>query len=338
MSSLSLAAILLARKLPQLKTLVIWGSQWVLGTMHSDIFLRLSGFSVTRLIVCDVRFPSITVFGHLVCALPCLVELACGFLSFTHDCFHGDMLGSYRDRVNIRSLSLDENQTMGPEKFIDLLAHPCISGRLQELNLGVKNTNQSQYKWDWQPLLDAASGSLSELRCNLQSSELQRGTEVSTAGVRSSFMQAFLLTKVSLALVPSFTDHTSLQRLWVKVIGPLQDSGLDTLCQMLLSIKSGQLREIVIVVHWNTAALIYRMNQAKEDFLKLHESARHKEIDNHFSSDSFELLSRIEFVLIWYSQSDGLEGHVHLTTSSGEQWKQQLESLFPKLTKRGIFW
>ncbi|KZT08114.1 uncharacterized protein LAESUDRAFT_609320, partial [Laetiporus sulphureus 93-53] len=90
LSSLSMAAILLARKLPQLATLTIRNSYWQPWTMHNDIFLHLSTFSVTRLVVFNVRFPSITVFGRLVCALPCLVELECTCLIFEHDHFHRD--------------------------------------------------------------------------------------------------------------------------------------------------------------------------------------------------------------------------------------------------------
>ncbi|KZT00701.1 uncharacterized protein LAESUDRAFT_612207, partial [Laetiporus sulphureus 93-53] len=90
LSALSLAAILLARKLPRLETLTIWHSEWEPWTMHRDVFLHLSGFSVTRLHLYDVRFPSITVFGRFVCALPRLVTLTCWDLEFTHYHFHRD--------------------------------------------------------------------------------------------------------------------------------------------------------------------------------------------------------------------------------------------------------
>ncbi|KZS99649.1 uncharacterized protein LAESUDRAFT_606320, partial [Laetiporus sulphureus 93-53] len=89
-SSLSLAAILLARKLPRLEKLTIWSSEWKPWTMHRDVFLHLSGFSVTCLQLYWVTFPSITVFGRFVCALPHLVKLECLSLRFTHDHFHRD--------------------------------------------------------------------------------------------------------------------------------------------------------------------------------------------------------------------------------------------------------
>ncbi|KZT00200.1 uncharacterized protein LAESUDRAFT_614766, partial [Laetiporus sulphureus 93-53] len=120
LSALSLAAILLARKLPQLETLMIWESTWKPWTMHRDVFLHLSAFSVTSLVLLYVRFPSITVFGRLVCALPRLVELECHTLQFTHDHFHRDTFGPYRDRVNIRYLKLT-GDLQRIEKLIDFL-------------------------------------------------------------------------------------------------------------------------------------------------------------------------------------------------------------------------
>ncbi|KZT01631.1 uncharacterized protein LAESUDRAFT_611880, partial [Laetiporus sulphureus 93-53] len=92
MSVLWPAATMLARKLPRLETLDIRWSEWKPWTMHRDVFLHLSGFSsVTRLHLSDVTFPSITVFGRLVCALPRLVALTCEDLEFTQDQFHRDI-------------------------------------------------------------------------------------------------------------------------------------------------------------------------------------------------------------------------------------------------------
>ncbi|KZT08302.1 uncharacterized protein LAESUDRAFT_676281, partial [Laetiporus sulphureus 93-53] len=101
LSALSIAAILLARKLPRLEWLRIWNSKWEPWMMHRDVFLHLSGFSVTRLDLIGVTFPSITVFGRLVCALPHLVRLDLEDLTFTHDHFHRDTFGLYHNRVNI---------------------------------------------------------------------------------------------------------------------------------------------------------------------------------------------------------------------------------------------
>ncbi|KZT01309.1 uncharacterized protein LAESUDRAFT_484923 [Laetiporus sulphureus 93-53] len=178
-SALSAAAIMLAHKLPQLETLSIQWSKWEPWTMHSGIFLQLpAAFSVTRLLLIEVTFPSITVFGCLVCALPCLVELKCCYLTFTHDYFHGDTFGPYCNRVNIRSLSFEEDH-LPPEKLIDFLTHPCISSRLQRLIINDKRQPADGKQWKYQRLLDAASTSLSELRLDLKDT---------TAGVHSSFM------------------------------------------------------------------------------------------------------------------------------------------------------
>ncbi|KZT07320.1 uncharacterized protein LAESUDRAFT_812305 [Laetiporus sulphureus 93-53] len=65
LSALSTAAIMLARKLPRLERLTIQNSEWKLSTMHGDIFLHLSAFSVTRLHLHIVMFPSITVLARL---------------------------------------------------------------------------------------------------------------------------------------------------------------------------------------------------------------------------------------------------------------------------------
>ncbi|KZT08065.1 uncharacterized protein LAESUDRAFT_615278, partial [Laetiporus sulphureus 93-53] len=101
LSALSMAAMLLARKLPRLERLTIGESKWQPWTMHKDIFLHLSGFSVTCLNLIQVTFPSVTVFGRLVCALPHLVELLCFELQFTDDHFHRDTFGLYHNRVKI---------------------------------------------------------------------------------------------------------------------------------------------------------------------------------------------------------------------------------------------
>ncbi|KZT08107.1 uncharacterized protein LAESUDRAFT_603700, partial [Laetiporus sulphureus 93-53] len=89
-SVLSLAAIVLAPKLLRLKRLTIRRAEWQPWRMHKDVCLHLSAFSVTRLVLDDVAFPSVNVFGHLVCALPHLADLQCSDLKFTHYHFHRD--------------------------------------------------------------------------------------------------------------------------------------------------------------------------------------------------------------------------------------------------------
>ncbi|KZT00705.1 uncharacterized protein LAESUDRAFT_529290 [Laetiporus sulphureus 93-53] len=184
LSVLSTAAILLAPKLPRMETLEISMSEWKPWTMHRDIFLHLSCFSVTRLNLYRVTFSSINVFGRFVCALRALVELELRDVEFIRDEFHRDTFGLYRNRVNIRFLLLGAVSRMRPENLMDFLTHPCISSRLQRLIIddspsGTEKQDQSKC----QQLLDAASGSLLELPLVLPYSGQQTHTEVSAAGV-----------------------------------------------------------------------------------------------------------------------------------------------------------
>ncbi|KZT08160.1 uncharacterized protein LAESUDRAFT_78696 [Laetiporus sulphureus 93-53] len=188
LSALSMAAILLARKLPRLDLLKIRNTEWKPWTMHIDIFLHLSAFSVTRLDLHGVTFPSITVFGRLVCALRGLVELECCDLEFIHDYFDHDTFDLYHNRVSIRFLTLGD-ALMGSEKLMDFLAHPCISSRLQRLNIDDSPlAAELQHQWKYKQLLDAVSGSLPELQLVLPYSGQQTHAEVSAAGVHSKFM------------------------------------------------------------------------------------------------------------------------------------------------------
>ncbi|KZT01610.1 uncharacterized protein LAESUDRAFT_456163 [Laetiporus sulphureus 93-53] len=317
LSALSTAAIMLARKLPRLEQLTIQHSEWKPWTMHRDVFLHLSGFSVTRLDLWYVTFPSITVFGRLVCALPGLVELKCFNLKFKDDYFHRETFGLYHNRVNIRSLSLEGDYLRRPEKLIDFLALPCFSSRLQRLVIDdLFHVAESQPKWKCQRLLNAASGSLSELRLSLIYFGQLTHIDVSAADS-----------------VSSFTHNTSLQRLWLAFPDKLGVFDLDALCQVLLSITSGQLREIVILFKWFADARgANKVKREVKKLLQIDESARHKEIDNYLSSVSFKTLIKVEFALECYHLK-----LVEAATVAEEQWKQQLASLFPQLTKRGIF-
>ncbi|KZT04908.1 uncharacterized protein LAESUDRAFT_246762 [Laetiporus sulphureus 93-53] len=310
------AALLLARKLPRLVRLTIKDSEWKPWTMHKDIFLHLSAFSITRLDLFHVTFPSLTVFGRLVCTLPGLVELKCDRLNFTHDHFHHETFGLYDNRLKIRSLSLQGGLYVRPNKLIDFLAHPCISNTLQKLVIDVSiYIAESQYEWGCQRLLDAASGSLSELRLDLPPS-IPRGDE-----------------KVSAAAL-SFAYNTSLRRLWLTFYDISRN--LDPLSQVLLSIKSGELREIVIVFRWSSSAIeINELKNKMKDLLTIYKTALYEKIDKYLASDSFGVLSRVEFALSpWHVR---FEGRVVDDTVIKELWKQNLPLLFPRLTERGIF-
>ncbi|CCM06406.1 uncharacterized protein FIBRA_08667 [Fibroporia radiculosa] len=77
-------AVHMAGKLPQLETLELnfaWVlGQWEPGQLHPRVFLhmRVAFESVTTLCLAWVSFPSVVVFGRLLCALPRLALLTCG--------------------------------------------------------------------------------------------------------------------------------------------------------------------------------------------------------------------------------------------------------------------
>ncbi|KZT04982.1 uncharacterized protein LAESUDRAFT_813848 [Laetiporus sulphureus 93-53] len=314
LSTLWPAAILLARKLPELERLRIWNSEWKPWTMHKDIFVHLSAFSVTRLDLHDVTFPSVTIFGRLVCALPCLVELECDNMDFTHDQFHRDTFGLYRNRVTIRSLWL-EYPPLESEKLMDFLAHPCISSHLQRCIFRYDHFyHHGRFKGEFQRLLNAASGSLSELQLLLELGQSERQTDTEVSAAERSVL--------------SLAHNISLQRLWLCLKNIPQDSDLDSFGQALLSIESNQLREIVIVFIWLSSPT--EIIEKVKNMFRNHESAHHEEMDNYLSSDPFRTLSKVEFALSAVLDS------VEAITAVEEQWKQIFAPLFPRLTERGI--
>ncbi|KZT04992.1 uncharacterized protein LAESUDRAFT_782203, partial [Laetiporus sulphureus 93-53] len=105
---LSTAAMMLARMLPRLQELYICNAIWQPWAMHKDLFLHLSVFSsVKRLDLRDITFPSLTVFGHVIYALPGLIMLSCSGLRFIHNDFNHMAFDAHRDRMKITELHLD---------------------------------------------------------------------------------------------------------------------------------------------------------------------------------------------------------------------------------------
>ncbi|KZT04930.1 uncharacterized protein LAESUDRAFT_247453 [Laetiporus sulphureus 93-53] len=150
-----------------------------------------------------VTLPSITVFARLVSALPALVWLIlCNYLVFIHDHFHHDTFGLFENRVKIRSLWLKPRERVS-ETFIDFLAHPSISGHLRRLILNSAAYDDPFTKWQTQQMLKIGSGSLLDLRLEMEYYDPFGGTktEVFAAGLARL----------------SFRDHTSLQRLRLKI-------------------------------------------------------------------------------------------------------------------------
>ncbi|KZT01627.1 uncharacterized protein LAESUDRAFT_457086 [Laetiporus sulphureus 93-53] len=137
--------------------------------------------------------------------------------------------------------------------------------------------------------------------------------------------------------VLSFTRNTSLRRLCLKLMHFHRVADLDALCQVLLSIKSGQLREIVIVFQPYSLYPGIDVTEAVKTTLKFHESARYEEIDNYLSSDSFRMLSKVEFANSTQRYGNPPEDIIPVNTVAEELWRQQLAPLFPRLLKRGIF-
>ncbi|PCH41667.1 hypothetical protein WOLCODRAFT_24910 [Wolfiporia cocos MD-104 SS10] len=76
---------MLAGCLPSLRELFIKYGDWRAGAIPEAIFLHLTTFrAVTDLRLLDVTFPSITIFGRVVCALSNLRELKLENVSFTN--------------------------------------------------------------------------------------------------------------------------------------------------------------------------------------------------------------------------------------------------------------
>ncbi|CCM00865.1 uncharacterized protein FIBRA_02911 [Fibroporia radiculosa] len=81
-------AICMAQKLPRVELLRFENGVWVVGQLHTQIFLHvtLAFGSVTILDFFSVKFPSAVVFGRLVRALPRLASLYCHQVHFEKRC------------------------------------------------------------------------------------------------------------------------------------------------------------------------------------------------------------------------------------------------------------
>ncbi|CCM00463.1 uncharacterized protein FIBRA_02496 [Fibroporia radiculosa] len=80
-------AICMAGKLPRVEILRLEDCAWVPGQLHWQVFLHVNAAfgSITRLHLLWVSFPSATVFGRFICALPRLVSLKCRFVRLKRD-------------------------------------------------------------------------------------------------------------------------------------------------------------------------------------------------------------------------------------------------------------
>ncbi|PCH41668.1 hypothetical protein WOLCODRAFT_70075 [Wolfiporia cocos MD-104 SS10] len=75
---------MLAGRLPHLRHLYIRDGAWPRGTIHaSTVFFHLSTFpSVSKLWLNNITFPSVTIFGRLICSFKRLSELRAHNISF----------------------------------------------------------------------------------------------------------------------------------------------------------------------------------------------------------------------------------------------------------------
>jgi len=133
---LGLFAVMFARKMPRLKTLLVEvdsGTRWRPGEMPVDVFHYLSTFtSITRLSLHNVIFPSVQTFGRLVYALPSLTTLQCNWTEFDkHDYETGSFLRRPR---NLTSLNLDYQNLATTHDISNFLVATEMASTLKEIN------------------------------------------------------------------------------------------------------------------------------------------------------------------------------------------------------------
>ncbi|CCM06085.1 uncharacterized protein FIBRA_08332 [Fibroporia radiculosa] len=146
----------MAQKLPRVETLCLRRCDWKPGQLHPQIFfhIRAAFASVIRLVLGDVSFPSVSVFGRLVCALPCLSSLECSLLEFKVPVFAP---GAVRPRDGLALTNIDLWEC---DEVMDFLVATSIATGLHHVRLLLDDLDQSTA---CQRLVSAAGASLSSL-------------------------------------------------------------------------------------------------------------------------------------------------------------------------------
>jgi len=134
--TLGLFAIMFPGKMPRLRTLLMKGNVLPLerkpGEMHADAFHYLSTFvSITHLSLDWIKFPSVHIFGRLVCALPSLKTLRLEWVTFKgHDYNAGMFLRRPRNLTTL-GLCLYDLATM--HDVCDFLVATEMASTLKEI-------------------------------------------------------------------------------------------------------------------------------------------------------------------------------------------------------------
>ncbi|CCM05325.1 uncharacterized protein FIBRA_07539 [Fibroporia radiculosa] len=153
-------AACMARRLPHAETLVLRSLEWVPGELHRHVFMHVGATfqSVATLVLFEVGFPSVAVFGRLVCALPRLSSLMCWALDFRTS---GFIAGSVRmpKRCALTRLVLGYSPDV-----VDLFVLTSIGTGLQRLALYDCDPEQRDA---YQILLSTAGPSLSSIIIDL---------------------------------------------------------------------------------------------------------------------------------------------------------------------------
>ncbi|OSX56838.1 hypothetical protein POSPLADRAFT_1068040 [Postia placenta MAD-698-R-SB12] len=297
-------ATMLAGKLPQLKELNMWDINWKPSAMHADVFLHLSAFvSITLLVLDGVTFPSVQLFGRLVCSLRGLEQLACYDVTFTDPGF--DAAAFHVSPSKLSFLSVDGD---GTREIIDFFVS-TMGPQLEMLRLGMQDPQDAISVSEASTLgipqlLQACGLSLRQLGIAMKNYEL---LVFSTIAAKPVDLHAFL------------AHNHGLEEIWLCT----QLRGKSAWIPLILSgITSKKMKAIRVWVDgWSDDLDVLRRIQSFPD------PPQHSSIDELLSTDKFPYLQKLEIEL-------------HLRGDHGvpleEHWRKALVLQLPKLHARGI--
>jgi len=253
LQTLGLFATMFAAKIPSLETLVVGrvhSAYRIYREMHVDAYQYLSTFtSITRLILCDVHFPSVQTLGRLVFALPGLTDLQCKNVKFEA---HALRVGAFLQRPSkLATLILDtEDDLQTMDGIGNLLAGTQMASTLKDIAIGKAIGPDQLDKSSFPVLISSAGNSLRSLDLQLDHHD--------ALGVRLR----------EGARVIDLRKLTSLQHLCLRMPAarriPVLDMGVPWVCRQLAGyqMSSTALRSVTLEFRISIVNPFQRVNYA----------------------------------------------------------------------------
>lgn len=307
------AFAMMARKWTRVRKLEIWHAEWRAADVHLHIFLDLSLWdSITHLALGNIVFPTVSTFGHLICALANLRRLQCGGLAFSEHHFD---IGTFRKRTPSMKLSrLDLYDSSSLIDIVNFFAVTEAGANINTLLLGddwncagVENIQDLGI----QHLLQVTGTSLHELQLGVILAPEQRP---SVRGSGIEYQETYL----------DFGHNPGIKKLHLMCQVKAEDADFGWVARSLSRITSHGVLWVDLYFNLQT---IHSSRQINAIMTRLHHDCLSR-IDAVFSLPAFVRLEKVHFEL-WISKTCR---HVIDHTT----WLEITASALPLLERRGI--